>query len=245
MAIERQPLYEQVEHAIEEGIRTEEWPAGSVLPSETALAERFGVSVCTVRKALDALAQKNHVEKRHGIGTFVTSYSSRGYWNRFQRYQMLDGTLPRWSDRIVTCERRRPSERVLKALGLTELSKALPEDGLLWRLERRMALNGRPMGTDVVWFHPEHFGKLCSDAFEHRPEGSLYAFFERAFGVVVTDVKDTIEVRIVTAEDARRYDLPVDQPLLELYRIGYTFGRRPVEYRIEHVLPEGLRIVLE
>ena len=48
MAIERQPLYEQVEHAIEEGIRTEEWPAGSVLPSETALAERFGVSVCTV-----------------------------------------------------------------------------------------------------------------------------------------------------------------------------------------------------
>ena len=144
MAIERQPLYEQVEHAIEEGIRTEEWPAGSVLPSETALAERFGVSVCTVRKALDALAQKNHVEKRHGIGTFVTSYSSRGYWNRFQRYQMLDGTLPRWSDRIVTCERRRPSERVLKALGLTELSKALPEDGLLWRLERAWHLTAVP-----------------------------------------------------------------------------------------------------
>lgn len=245
MVIERQPLYEQVERAVEEGIRNGEWPAGTALPSETALAARFGVSVCTVRKALDGLAQKNHIEKRHGIGTFVTSYSAHGYWNRFQRYQTLDGTLPRWSDRFVSCERRRPSERVLKALGLTESSASLPEDGFLWRLERRMALDERPMGTDVVWFHPAHFERIRAELFEHRPAGSLYAFYENTFGVVVTDVRDAIEVRIVSDEEALRYELPVGKPLLELRRIGYTFGRRPVEYRIEHVLPEGLRIVLE
>lgn len=55
MGILRQPLYQQVEKVIEEGILRGEWKAGEALPSEAALAGRYGVSVCTVRRALDEL----------------------------------------------------------------------------------------------------------------------------------------------------------------------------------------------
>ncbi|ASU83532.1 GntR family transcriptional regulator [Nocardiopsis gilva YIM 90087] len=46
-------------------------PVGVKLPSEAALAERYDVSVPTVRQALGALAEDGLVEKRHGSGNYV------------------------------------------------------------------------------------------------------------------------------------------------------------------------------
>lgn len=44
---------------------------GDRLPSESALAARFGVAAPTVRQALAVLRERGIVESRHGVGTFV------------------------------------------------------------------------------------------------------------------------------------------------------------------------------
>jgi DNA-binding GntR family transcriptional regulator len=46
---------------------------GDVLPSETALAETYGVSRLTVRRALADLARVGVIRTEHGVGSFVTS----------------------------------------------------------------------------------------------------------------------------------------------------------------------------
>lgn len=66
-----QPLYEQVKTTIEKRIRGDEWPADYRVPSEEALAEEFGVSSLTVRRALRELQTEGMLVRIQGRGTFV------------------------------------------------------------------------------------------------------------------------------------------------------------------------------
>ena len=52
-------------------------PSEGKLPSEAALCARFGVSRMTVRGALDELQRRGLVEKRNGIGSFLTPRARR------------------------------------------------------------------------------------------------------------------------------------------------------------------------
>jgi GntR family transcriptional regulator len=50
------------------------WPAGAALPTEELLGAQFGVSRITVRRALSDLQARGLVERRHGLGTFVSEH---------------------------------------------------------------------------------------------------------------------------------------------------------------------------
>ena len=60
-----------------ESMGTGVYPPGSRLPTERALAERYGVSGSTVREAIRALTAMGLVDVRHGSGAYVTT-SFRG-----------------------------------------------------------------------------------------------------------------------------------------------------------------------
>lgn len=66
-----QPLYEQIKSAIDRRIETEEWPADFQLPSEESLADEFGASRLTVRRALCELQADGLLVRIQGRGTFV------------------------------------------------------------------------------------------------------------------------------------------------------------------------------
>ncbi len=66
-----QPLYEQVKIAIDRRIETAEWPANFQVPSEEELADEFGTSRLTVRRALRELQGDGVLMRIQGRGTFV------------------------------------------------------------------------------------------------------------------------------------------------------------------------------
>ncbi len=65
------PLYEQVRERILSRIESGTWRAGTPIPPEVQLSRDFGVSVGTVRKALDQLARDRVLVRERGRGTFV------------------------------------------------------------------------------------------------------------------------------------------------------------------------------
>jgi DNA-binding LacI/PurR family transcriptional regulator len=67
------PLYHQVEQAVTRLILAGRLPPGARLPSEPDLAQQFGVSPLTVRKALERLERAGTIVRRRGSGTFVGS----------------------------------------------------------------------------------------------------------------------------------------------------------------------------
>lgn len=71
------PLYEQVRGLILSRIEAGDWRAGMPIPPEVQLSRDFGVSIGTVRKALDQLARDRILVRERGRGTFVKDSGAR------------------------------------------------------------------------------------------------------------------------------------------------------------------------
>ncbi len=67
------PKYQQIKDLVRRQIRTGEWHNGMRLPSENDWVVRLGVSRMTVNRALRELSQEGHIERVHGVGTFVAT----------------------------------------------------------------------------------------------------------------------------------------------------------------------------
>ena len=70
------PLYRDVKRLLVQSIAAGEWPPGVALPSEARLAERYQVSIGTLRKAIDELVAERVVVRQQGRGTFVATHGS-------------------------------------------------------------------------------------------------------------------------------------------------------------------------
>lgn len=65
------PLYQQIKDAIRDKIKSGEWQAGQLIPSENQLAEALGASRMTINRPLRELTAEGLLRRVHGLGTFV------------------------------------------------------------------------------------------------------------------------------------------------------------------------------
>jgi GntR family transcriptional regulator len=70
------PLYQQVHQNLKSRITAGEWTGGMAIPGDAELSRQLGVSIGTVRKALDELARQRLVVRERGRGTFIKDPSS-------------------------------------------------------------------------------------------------------------------------------------------------------------------------
>src|SRR5499425_2404233 len=85
------PLYRQVQSGIEEMIRAK--PRAKAMPlSDAQLADRFGVSRITVRRAVDELVDAGILYRLQGIGTFVRQ-------NKLRERLTLNSFLDAWTQK--------------------------------------------------------------------------------------------------------------------------------------------------
>lgn len=85
------PLVEQATEHLREQIVGGQWPVGTRLPGETALAAQLGVGRSTVREAVRALAGAGLVRSRQGAGVFVISTQpDEDFGTRLRRAAVAD-----------------------------------------------------------------------------------------------------------------------------------------------------------
>src|SRR5512136_142393 len=70
--LEKLPLYELIERNLRDLILSNQLQPGDTVPPEWELAELYGVSRLTVRRALDDLVRQDWLNRRQGVGTFVS-----------------------------------------------------------------------------------------------------------------------------------------------------------------------------
>ena len=114
-----QPLYAQVRARMMQRLIAGQWRPGEMLPSEFRLADLFGVSQGTVRKALDALAADNVVVRRQGRGTFVAEHDQHRALFHFFHLFVNQFSL----DRTIMCQNK--LERIYGALKAHEYGCAM------------------------------------------------------------------------------------------------------------------------
>lgn len=79
-----------VSNGILENISSGVWPSGSKLPGENELAETFGVSRISVRKALSQLVGKGILTTVHGGGTYVNEELPGDYLSNALQMVVMD-----------------------------------------------------------------------------------------------------------------------------------------------------------
>ncbi len=72
-------LYQKVIEYINQEINNGNFTNGDLIPSESQLSKLLGVSIGTIRKAVDKLENINVLYRQHGKGTFISNY---GFDNR-------------------------------------------------------------------------------------------------------------------------------------------------------------------
>jgi GntR family transcriptional regulator len=215
------PLYAQVREALVRRIADGEWPAGTALPSEFALAAELGVSQGTVRKALDAMAAENLVDRRQGRGTFVPEHTEARALFHFFRIQNQAGApvVPRTLDQRLEPGGPRP-----------------PLAGETWRIERVRALDGRPAIVEHIHIERDRFPRLSADT---SLPNALYPWYQKAGGVSVARAEDRLSAAAAAEPIAAALGLAAGAPLLLARRVAYDLMDRPVELRESWIETSG------
>lgn len=217
------PLYRQIKGLILQGLDRGEWKPGEAIPSEFELAARFQVSQGTVRKAIDELAADNLLIRRQGKGTFVATHNEAKVRFRFLRLAPDDGKQAVPRSQILDCRRVKAPAEVAATLELRT-------GDLVVNMRRLLTFDDIPTILDDIWLPGGLFKGLTMESLT-RYRGPVYALFETEFGVSMVRADEKVRAVAATGAQAELLGVSEGGPLLQVERVSYTYGDRPVELR--------------
>jgi len=217
------PLYQQIRARLEHSLQAGEWRPGDVIPSETELAARYGVSQGTVRKAIDALAAENLLVRRQGRGTFVASHQEARAQFRFLRLRPDEGEPRQPSSRFLECRRLRAPVEIARALDVR------PGETVAM-IRRLLEFDGVPIVLDEIWLPGAPFRGLTAERL-NAYSGPLYGLLETEFGTRMIRASERVKAVAAGVAEAEVLRVAPGEPLLLVERVSKTYGDRPVEVR--------------
>ena len=206
--VNRQPLYQQVRQILLKTIQSGEWKPGEKIPIEPVLAQQVGVSIGTLRRAVETLVNDGILLRREGAGTFVRTYRDQGYWNAFQIFRNLDGQKRGSRGRLVTFEVTSDvDEKILSAL---HLSKGQEVIHIVRHWISMKTGTEEIVSIDESFLVKEKFSKFTLDYFltHFRTGESFYEFFDREFNVVILSQKCAVHYECLDRESAAKLHVP-------------------------------------
>lgn len=212
------PKYRQLRTALKELIS--ELPAGSSMPTERELGQRFGVSRGTVRHALDRLEAEQLIYRYQGKGTFVAKPKIDQVLELASHTASIRARGMEPSSRLVGVSRTVATLTVAEMIGAAEGSPVL-------QLERVRLANSEPLAMELLYLDAARFGEL--EALLGSSQ-SLYALLRDRYGIELAWGEETIEARVATEREADLLGIALGSPVLLLCRQSFDAEGRPVEY---------------
>lgn len=214
-ATEALPLYEKAKRHMSEAILMGEWPPGTVLPNETALAQMFGIAVGTVRRAMSDLVAEGLLSRRRKTGTVVTGRSPHHSMRIFFQYFRLhraDGTLARSRVEVLSAGIHQASAREREQLQLADDAKVL-------KIHRVRHVDDRPVMHDRLTLAAGRVPGLPLDP-KAVPE-LIYIHLLERYGIRLSAVREQLTADFASEEDARLLKLALPAPILTIDEIAY------------------------
>lgn len=208
---------------------------GSLLPTEEALCERFGVSRITVRRALADLQAQGFVQRRHGRGTYVRDEVPAALPAvNLNLMQSLQQTARETQVEVLAVRTEAAPAQIAAALHLVAGEPAVHA----LRLRRS---GDTPLMLTDAWV-PERIGrKVTEAALRRKPLYQILLDQGVQFGRVIQEIS-------AEAADPYRASLlqtAVSAPLIRLTRLMHDQQNRPVQHLTTHLSPERSRILMD
>jgi len=210
------PLYYQLKEYLLQEIK-KNYQAGDLLPSESEIEQKYGVSRITVRKAIEELSREGIVVKKQGRGTFVMEqkilYDANIIGSLTQRLEEQKHQLKTESIEYIT---------------ITEAHhvKDLLDCNTLLCIKRFRILDGVPFALMLNYIDATKVPKL-QEKFDME---SLYTLYKEQYNISFYHAEETVEAKSATKEQAKKLHIAENTPLLCLQRLSYDKQNRPMEY---------------
>ena len=224
------PLYKEVKNRLTRGLAAGEWKPGEAIPSEPKLAERFSVSIGTIRKAIDELVAERILLRRQGSGTFVATHTEDRTLFYFFHIVGKDGSRELPVLELLSFKRAKSNAAEEERLGLDR-------GAAVFRIQNRLRLGGKPVIFDEITVSAALFPDLDEDIFRTR-EGTIYGLYQARYGISVLRISERLAAGHPPARAASLLGIATDSPALAIKRVAYTYDDTPVEYRVSWVNTE-------
>jgi GntR family transcriptional regulator len=218
------PLYDQIKVLITQSLIGGEWRPGEMIPSEVELAARYKVSQGTVRKAIDSLATENIVIRRQGKGTFVATHKEDDIKLRFLRLTAETGQKELLNNEFISCTKSKAGAYIAKILEMKASATII-------EIKRLLTFSGRPLIHDHI-IVPAYAFKGLNKAKVEESGGSMYSMYESQFGVRMVRAEERLKAVAAETDVAKALGLKVGHPLLSIERVSFTYGDKPMEWRL-------------
>ncbi|MFC4606874.1 GntR family transcriptional regulator [Streptomyces maoxianensis] len=227
------PRYVQIADDIVKQIRAGVLKPGDMVPSESELVERYGVSGGTIRKAMVEVRASGLVDTRHGKGSIVkdrppvrlrSSDRFRASLRRGGKAAYLAESEQSGATAKVSVLYIGPTEApedIAERLGVEAGAQVLARRRLYFR-------NGTPVETATSYL-PWDVVKDIPELFAENPgPGGIYARLE-GDGHVFAEFVETLQARPAAKAEASELALSPGAPVVHLIREAVTEEGRVVE----------------
>ncbi len=236
-ALARAPLYARAEQELRARIAAGEWKPGEALPTEAALSGQLGISQGTLRRALGVLEAQRLIERRQGIGTYVTQATSERALFHFFRAEAVDGGRISPTSRLHRLERAPATAEEAAAL-------VLPRRARVHRLARQRFVAGRAAIVEEIAL-PEALFPGFNLPIGVELTDELYVHYQRHHGITVMRVTEKLSAIGAPPAIAGLLDLAPGAPILHIARVAFDVMDRAVERRLSWIETGALRYAIE
>lgn len=217
------PLYQSIKLELIRAISGGKVQAGMALPTEKELSERYNVSIGTVRRAMADLVAEKVLVRQQGRGTFLAPFDSTRMLNSFWHIVRKDGVRE-----IPIVQTLRFEETTANARTAERLKIRVGEP--IFQIVNLMLLGGAPTLLDGIQIPRALFPSLTHSQFVKR-DSTIYDLYRNDFGVTIARTVDQLSSVPADADTAKKLDIALGTPLLEIVRVAYAFEDQPVELR--------------
>ena len=221
------PLYKEIKRQMMEALTGGEWKPGEAIPAERRLSERYGISIGTVRKAIDELVAENILIRQQGRGTFVASHTRDRLLFYFFHVVPESGEKAYPDVQFLSFAKAKADRAAAEKLGM-----ALGDP--VFRIRNRLRLAGTPIIVDDITVPAARFAGLTEAQVRDRPS-TIYNLYQEAFGISVVRTNERLRATLADAEFAALLDVARGAPLLQIRRVAQTYNDVPVEFRVSLV----------
>ncbi|AOB29587.1 GntR family transcriptional regulator [Bordetella sp. H567] len=232
------PLYHQVYLLLRQRLLEGVYGTEEPLPGENALAQEYGVSRLTVRRALDALATEGLVSRRQGRGTFAQSPSQL---SAPQQGATVDALMAHLAGMGMRTQVKLLDLAVEPATPAVAARLEVAAGSPVHRSLRVRSHQGEPFSY-LQTYVPDAVGRRISrKALGSKP--LLQIFGE--LGIRVSGAEQSINAVLADPAAAEALDVPVASALLNIRRLVRDAAGQPVEYLDARYRPDRFEYRLD
>ncbi|MCP3032589.1 GntR family transcriptional regulator [Halobacillus sp. A1] len=229
------PLYIQVLNHLEDEIKSGKWEVGTQLPTQKELADKYNVSLITVRQALTELNQMGYIDNIRGKGTFIKKNKETIGFVQFKSFteeMELEGRSV--STKVISIFEDNANQVDSDVLKVNEGETIL-------RIKRIRYIDG----VESVFTTTTVSMDLGQQLRNFDLNGSLYSVLKAKLNLNIYKASEAIEIDFPNLEAQERLSISEGMPVFKVTRTSFSNNITPIEYTTSVFKGDTTRFFIE